>query len=103
MKFEPLAVKCDFVFVFFIDMFANANDLKDGKMNEVGMLSSEEFAKESVPHFIELLKDVKGNNGKQLTTPIMSNNKYKNKIQAGAKIFMNTLSSTMINESKQDN
>ena len=85
-------------------MFANANGLTDSKLNEVGMPSSEEFATESIPHFIEILKDIKGNNGKQLTTPIMTKEKYKNKLQAGAKVFMKTMGAVipMTDDSKKD-
>ena len=88
-----------------IDMLATAASLTDGKVNEVGLVSSEEFAKESIPHIIKILEDVKGNNGKQFTTPIIQDEKYKNKIQAGVQMFMKSMGAVipMTDDSKQDN
>ena len=70
------------------DMFANVNKLDANKIDNTGIPTTKDFVKESVPQLIKLLDNVKENNGKQLTTPIMSDPKYKDKVGAAIKIFV---------------
>lgn len=58
---------------------ADINHLK-GKIDTVGMPMPDEFAKESFPHLVGLLKNTKENNGKKLETPLWRDDKYKPKI-----------------------
>lgn len=62
------------------EMWADINKLQ-GKINSVGMPMPDEFAKESYPHLVGLLKNPQENNGKQFETPLWTNEKYKAKVE----------------------
>ena len=68
------------------DMFATASGA--GKnVDSIGMPTAVDFAKETFPHLIKLLENVKEHNGKQITTPIMTDPKYKDQISAAIKVW----------------
>ena len=75
------------------EMFANTNSIDD--ISSVGMPTAEDCAKIIVNDLIEKVENPKENNGKQLTSSMFTDEKFKDAVAAGYQRFMQTAMTVM--------